>query len=307
MVLFQQMILFACMMLLGFFCAKKGILDRSVAKSISWIVVNIANPALILSGCLGGSTMEKQELLVVVIVSFAVYTVLVPLARLLMYTFVREKRDQGLYECMLIFSNMGFMGLPLMSAVYGAQSVMYLSLFMIPFNILIYTYGISRMKDGTIENKVNGWKNLQKIVNPGVVASIFAMIICLCDISLPGMPVKLADSLGALTGPLSMMVIGASFADIQIVSLFKDWKLYLYAFYKLLLIPILGICMIRQFVSTKELLGACFVVLAAPTASMTVMFSKHLRSEDAIATKVVAFSTLLSVVTMPLVMSILKL
>lgn len=305
MILLRQMILFACMMVIGFGCAKKGIIDKKVSKSISWIVVNVANPALILSGCLSGSSIEKQELIFVAGLAFGLYLSLVLVSRLLMYTFIRKKSEQGLYESMLIFSNMGFMGLPLMNAVYGPGSVMYLSMFLIPFNLLIYTYGIYRMKDGTIEEKTDGWKNLLKIINPGVVASLFALFISLAGITFEGIPVQLSESLGALTGPLSMMVIGASFSELDFSKLFTDWKLYVYCVYKLILIPMLGIMIIKQFVSTTELLGACFVVLAAPTASMTVMFSKHYRSEDAIATKVVAFSTMLSVATMPLVLSIL--
>lgn len=306
MILLQQMILFAIMMALGFFSAKKSVLDKHVTKSISWVVVNIANPALILSGCLSGTTIERGELISIAILSFVIYFGMIAVSYPMAYSFARKKDERGLYQVMIAFSNMGFMGLPLMNAVYGPQSVMYISMFLIPFNVLVYTYGIAKIKDGTVPEKKDLAGNLLKIINPGVVASLLALIISLMGCSFTGLPVKLADMLGALTGPLSMMVIGASFVELNLKELFLDWKLYVYSFCKLILLPAVGMLIIKQFIDTTDLLGACFVVMAAPAASMSVMFSKQYRSEDQIATKAVAFSTLLSVVTMPLMMQLLS-
>lgn len=306
MILLQQMILFGIMMLIGYFCARKNVFDRHVTKSISWLVVNIANPALILSGCLSGNTIEKQELWFIAALSFGIYFFMILISLPLVLCFVRKKEDRGVYQFMLIFSNMGFMGLPLMAAVYGAQSVMYISMFLIPFNVLVYTFGIWRLKDGTVEEKGGKWQTLIKIINPGVVASLLAFIISMSGLAFEGIVVNLADMLGNLTGPLSMMVIGASFIELGLKDLFLDWKLYAFSFFKLILFPLVGILLLKTFVTGEELLGACFVVMAAPAGSMTVMFSKQYRSEDAIATKAVAFSTLLSVFTMPLMMQLLQ-
>ena len=306
MILLQQMLLFATMMGIGYGTARKGILDKQVTKSISWLVVNVSNPALILSGCLSGSAVNGRDIVRISILAFAVYFVLIGISWILSYTIDKTRENRGLYQAMMLFSNMGFMGLPLMAAVYGNQSVIYISMFLIPFNLLIYTYGLYIMKDNKERTKQQKGSALRKILNPGVVASVIALVFSLSGFQLQGFPVDLADSLGALTGPLSMMVIGASFSDINLKELFQDKKLYLISFYRLILIPLFGMLILMRFVETKELLGACYVVLAAPVASMTVMFSKQYRKEDTIATKAVAFSTLLSVVTMPLLMSILK-
>lgn len=306
MILLQQMLLFAVMMGIGYGTARKGILDKQVTKSVSWLVVNVSNPALILSGCLSGSTVNGRDILRISILAFVVYFVLIGVSWILSYTIDKTKENRGLYQAMMLFSNMGFMGLPLMAAVYGNQSVIYISMFLIPFNLLIYTYGLYIMRDDKERKEQKSGSVLRKIVNPGVVASVIALVFSLSGIQLNGFPVALADSLGALTGPLSMMVIGASFSDINIKELFQDKRMYLISFYRLLLIPLLGMLILMRFIQTKELLGACYVVLAAPVASMTVMFSKQYRKDDIIATKAVAFSTLLSVITMPFLMSLLK-
>lgn len=306
MILLQQMLLFAVMMGIGYGTARKGILDKQVTKSVSWLVVNVSNPALILSGCLSGSTINGRDILRISILAFVVYFVLIGVSWILSYTIDKTKENRGLYQAMMLFSNMGFMGLPLMAAVYGNQSVIYISMFLIPFNLLIYTYGLYIMRDDKERKEQKSGSVLRKIVNPGVVASVIALVFSLSGIQLNGFPVALADSLGALTGPLSMMVIGASFSDINIKELFQDKRMYLISFYRLLLIPLLGMLILMRFIQTKELLGACYVVLAAPVASMTVMFSKQYRKDDIIATKAVAFSTLLSVITMPFLMSLLK-
>ena len=120
MILLRQMVIFLFMMVLGYIIAKKGILNEEVSKSISWIIVNIANPALIISGSIGNS-IRKSELLFILALAFGLYLLLILVAELIIPFFYFPKKSEGIYKILLVFTNMGFMGFPIMSAMPEAD------------------------------------------------------------------------------------------------------------------------------------------------------------------------------------------
>lgn len=142
MILLKQMLIFFFIMILGYYAARKGVMDDKVSKSISWIVVNIANPALIISGSLGKSTISTADILSATALAATVFFVLILIAEFLLPLLSFPKEEEGVYKVMLVFSNIGFMGFPILAAIYGASALMYVSVFLIPFNMLIYTYGV---------------------------------------------------------------------------------------------------------------------------------------------------------------------
>lgn len=300
MLLLQQMVVLFFLMGIGFFCSKKGIITEEVSKKLSAIVVNIANPALVLTGCMGENKMEGRELLMVAGIVIAVYAALVLLSMLIPRFLFIEKKKRGTYQAMTVFSNIGFMGFPVISAVYGNGALLYASLFMIPYNVLIYTYGVAAMTAGTEEKKKEGI-SFGRIFNVGVIACIVTIIFYLLRISMPEFIEITITHLSNLTAPLSMMVIGASLSRIHLKKLFMDGKLLLFSFIKLLVIPIVGVMIIRQFVENDIICGVCMVMLATPVGSMTAMLAQQYDGDYEMASKGVALTTILSVATMPLV------
>lgn len=304
MLLLQQMIVLFILMGVGFLCYKTGMITDEVSKKLSAIVVNIANPALVLTGCMGEGKIEGRELLLTAGLVAAVYIALVILAMLLPALLRVEKKSRGTYQAMTIFSNIGFMGFPVVSALYGSSAVLYASLFTIPYNILIYTFGVSAMAAG----EKSDWKesfSFKRIFNVGVIACIITIFVYLLQIPVPEFLKLTVTHLSNLTAPLSMMVIGSSLATINIRKLFTDGRLLLFSALKLLVIPILGMMLIRQFVNDDIICGVCMVMLATPVGSMTAMLAQQYEGDYEMASKGVALTTILSVVTMPVVSMIL--
>ena len=118
MLLLEQMVVLFLLMGVGFYCYKKRIITDETSKKISAIVVNIANPAMILTGCMSDEKIEGRELLVVAVIVVAIYVVLMILATFMPHLLRIEKRSRGTYQAMTIFSNIGFMGFPVISALY---------------------------------------------------------------------------------------------------------------------------------------------------------------------------------------------
>lgn len=298
MLLLEQMIVLFLLMGVGFYCYKKDIITDESSKKLSAIVINIANPAMVLTGCMGEGKIKGQELLQVALIIVLVYGVLLLLAMVLPKLLRVEKGSIGTYRAMTVFSNIGFMGFPVISALYGREALLYASLFLIPYNVLIYTYGISAMSP---EKQQEGAFSLSRILNVGVIACIITIVVYLMQIQIPEFVESTVTYLSNLTAPLSMMVIGASLATINIKKLFTDGKLLLFSAIKLLVIPIVGVLVIKQFVSNEMICGVCMVMLATPVGSMTAMLAQQYDGDYEMASKGVALTTVLSVATMPLV------
>lgn len=305
MLLLQQMLVLFIIMLLGYICFKKGFINQASAKTLSFIVVNIANPAMILSGSVNSSgNIQGQELLLTVVIAIIMYVVLILLGFLLPILLKTPKKDRGLYSVMTIFSNIGFMGFPVLQAMYGSDSLLYASLFLFPYNILIYTYGISAMAK---EESVERDGVIKKIFNVGVIACIVAIILYFIPVSMPVFVKTTVSNLSNLTAPLSMIAIGTSLAQISMKELFTDIRLLLFSAIKLLLIPLAGVSLIHCFVQHEIILGVCMIMLATPVGSMTAMLAQQYDGDSELASRGVALTTILSVVTIPLVSALLGL
>ena len=312
MVMLQQMIVLFLMMAIGFLCFKKGILTEEVSKKVSAIVVNVANPCMILESALTDQQMKGKELLQTLLLVALMYGFLLVLAWILPRILRIKKESSGTYSVMTVFANIGFMGFPVLAAMYGSGALLYAAVFQIPFNILIYTYGVAmltkhRPAGGTEKdkrNKENRWDTMKKILNIGVLACMMAILIYFLQIPVPQFLQSLIENLGNLTAPLSMMVIGASLAQMPIRDLFLDRKLFVFSMIKLLALPAVWMLLVNRLVDQEILRGVCLVMMATPAASMTAMLAQQYDADYETASRGVALTTLLSVITMPILAAV---
>lgn len=301
MILFQQMLIMFFYMMVGYFARKKNYLGEQAGASISWIVVNIANPAMIISSVINGkSAITGNELMSTVILACIMFTILIVLAEILPRIIHTEGKTRSAYKVMTVFNNIGFMGFPVISAAYGEEALLYAAVFVLPYNILFYTYGIAVTQSG--ENKSKS--KLKQIFNIGSVASILAIVLYLTQIPVHSIMKDTMASLSDLTGPLSMFVIGISLSNMRIKSLFTDVKLLAYSAIKLLLIPVSGVIIASSFIKSPMLLNVFMIMLATPAGAMTAMLAQEYEGDYELASRAVALTTLLSVVTIPLVSAI---
>lgn len=312
MVLLHQMFVLFMLMAVGFICRKIGLMNDRISKGMSGIVVNIASPAFILSAGINKEEyVDPSKMLACVLAAAGIYAALIIIAIVLPRLLRIDDSHVGTYRVMTIFSNIGFMGFPIVSAIYGSTGLLYASIFQFPYNLLIYTYGIQAMKpadadSGTElqvpENDGQGiLRLLKKVINVGVISVFISLILYFGRVHVPQPIEDVVSSLSGLTVPLSMMVIGYSLGGMKISSLLGDVKLILFSFFKLILIPIVGTFILHMFIKDPVLLGVCFVMIATPVGSMTAMLAQHYGGDEDTASRGVALTTLLSVVTIPMV------
>ena len=302
MVMLQQMTVMFLMMAVGYLCYKKQILTEEVSKKVSAIVVNVANPCMILSSALTDQQMRGKELLQTLAIVALMYVFLLVVAQLLPKILRIRKESRGAYAAMTVFANIGFMGFPVLAAMYGNGALLYGAVFQIPFNILIYTYGVAvltRKPDACGKAELDRIEILKKIFNIGVIACIAAMLIYFLGIPIPSFLQAFITNLGNLTAPLSMMIIGASLAQMPLKELFLDKKLLLFSMVKLLILPAVWMLMVNRVAEQEILRGVCLVMMATPAGSMTAMLAQQYGGDYETASRGVALTTVLSVITMP--------
>lgn len=306
MVAISQMTILFIIMLVGYISYKKDILNASVNKKISGIVLYIANPAMILSSVMGDNSMVKgKSLAIMVLVTITTYAVLICISFVIPKIFMVEKKCFNTYSIMIVFSNISFMGMPIVKSMVGENGLLYAAIYVIPFNVLIYTYGVAMLRTDSSKDKNKG-SILKSIINIGTIASVLAILIFIADVSMPYVIKESCTMLGNLTAPLSMMVIGASFAMIDLKKLFADVRLVLFFLFKQFIIPIIGITILRLVVNDEIIIDVMFVMLATPVASMVAMLTQEYEGDFMLATRGVALSTIISVISIPIISVIMK-
>lgn len=302
MLLLQQMIVLFIYMMLGYYGSKSGALDARAGKALSWIVVNIANPGLIINSAISGEArVTGTELAATVLTAVILLGCQLILAQLVPFLFRTTEEETGIYKFMTAFNNIGYMGFPVISAVYGSEALLRAAVFTIPFNVLLYTVGVSMIRGKDRDETGSRWG---KIFNVGVAACLIATVLYLTAVPVPDFVKTAFGGLSGLTAPLSMMVIGISLSAIPLKELVMDEKLLIYSLFKQLVIPIAGTLIVRQFVENDLLTAVCMIMLATPAASMAVMLAGQYDRNTELASRGVAITTVLSVVTIPIVSAV---
>lgn len=309
MVVVEQMLVLFMVMLVGLAAYKKAIITDETSQKLSSLVANITNPALILSSVVGdNSEIQTSTLIQVVIISIVMFVGLI-LISLVVPKCIKSKKEQiSTYKVMTVFSNIGFMGFPVISSIYGSGALLYASIFLLPYNLLIYTYGVQSYSANASEKKQISWKqSLRSVLNNGVIASILAIIIFALNVQLPSSVSSAISMIGGLTSPLSMMIIGASLALINFKELVKDKQLISFSIIKLLVLPLISALIISAMIHNEVIAGITVLMMAMPVGSMTAILAQEYGGDYELTSKGVAFTTILSVVTIPMVFYIFQL
>lgn len=299
MVLLQQMGILFVYMMIGYVACKKEYFDQEFGKKLSWLVVNVANPMLAISAVVNNEEqIAKKDFYVTVLLAICFYAFFLILAQILPRLIGVQKSDIGVYKMMTTFNNIGFMGFPVIAAAYGNGALIYAVPFSIMFNILCYTWGIQTLCGG---GEKGNWK---RIINIGTISGIISIVLFFMQIPVPKMICSLSAGLSNLTGPLSMLVIGISIAAMELKDLFTDVKLLKFALIKLLSVPVAAMLLVCQVIDNRLICEVFLVMMATPAASMCAMLSQQYGGDYELAAKGVALTTILSVVTMPIVSEI---
>lgn len=300
MVVFQTMLKLFLLLILGFVLFKCHIFDEYTNKKISALIVNVASPMLIISSIAGVEGNDKSIVFLMIGAGILMYIGFIILGKIINRIFPFPKKDWPVYECMVVFANTGFMGYPVLLDVFGQEAVFYASLIHMAFNFFVYTYAIMCLtKSDDSKFKLN----FKQLLTPGIVLIFIGILIYLFDMQLPSVLMDTINSVGSLTAPLSMMMIGSSLAVYPIKDSFTDWRSYVFAFVRLIIVPFMTMIVCRLLHINPYYANITIITNAMPVGSMVLMLATQYNANVKIVTKNIVVSTLLSVITIPIVVA----
>ncbi len=199
-ILVAEMIVIFLLILMGYAGYRSGRISDSGVKTCSYLVVNLCNPALLLSNAIAEEApVPAPKMRAAIYAAVLVYVILIPLSYLISRLIRAPEKDDYAYRMMTIYGNVGFIGIPVCSAVLGSASLLYISINCMVFNVTFYTYGMAsmrraaRLQTGEARKPVKASEILKDIINVGTVSSLLSVLIYMLD---PKVPMILADSHG---------------------------------------------------------------------------------------------------------------
>lgn len=290
-------------MLAGVYGSKKGIINSNVSKGLTDILLEIALPCMIITSfSFPYDEGVKSNVFKTFYYSFATYGIVTIVSKLLMQPVKEEKKL--ILHFANIFTNTGYIGFPILNAVYGAEAVMYGSIFNMFFVIFLWTYGIMIFK-GKAEKKELLKEILKAVKNPSLIAVYLGIAMMIFDLKLPVVISASASSIGSMTGPISMIIVGALCYRINLKEHLRDWTIYYGIAVKLIIIPAI-LYSISLLIRDRSIVSNSVIILASmPAAAMTSIFADSFNIKRDYAAVVVVATTLLSVITLPVLLRII--
>lgn len=298
---FTQVVILFLVAAVGFICHKTGIYTEKASRLTTNLLFYMVAPAIIIRSFCG---MEYNRsaltgLLLALLGGILFHVVGMIFSKIL---FNKSGNDTScIFKYACCYGNVGYMALPLAQAILGDEGVFYCSVILVPFNILSFTHGVGIMQKKEEKGKIN----LKKlIVNPGVIGVAIGLPLFLLQVKLPQVIYSPVSYIADLNTPLAMVMFGTYLASADWKTLFSDKRIFGSAVVKLIFVPLITIGCLRLFGYGGTLIAACALSASAPTASNTVMFAAKYDRDTAVASKVTAFVSVLSILTMPVMIAI---
>lgn len=299
--LFEKMVVLFTILFAGFFCGKAGIMDVESNKSLSRLVANLTNPMLVLASVMTDERLlSPAEVLQVTLLAAGCYALLIASSLLLPRLLHLGPRERGPYRFFYIFSNIGFMGYPLVRAMFGEGAMFHLTIFVLFFQLVCWSYGAQTISG---EGRFRlSWRILK---TPCVLSALLAYAIYLSGVHIPRIVADVVKTTGEITSPLAMLILGCALSQCSLRDVFGRPKLYLLALVKLIVVPLAAFFLLRTFIKDPLLLSLTTVVLAMPAATNATILTYQNHGDDRLAASGVFLTTLLSVASVPGLMLLL--
>ncbi|MBV7276944.1 AEC family transporter [Clostridium sp. PL3] len=295
MAVIDQVAILFIIMAIGIIARKKKILTDEVKKGVTDLILNITLPFMIIASF---NQKFSMDMLVnagaILIFSTSIHTISYFISKILYFKSTDDRKSVLRY--LTVFSNAAFMGYPVLEAMYGKIGVFYASIYCIPVRVFMWTLGVM-----LFTSKKEGNYLKQIFFNPGIIAVIIGSIPFSLSIQFPIIISNTLNMMGNMTTPLSMLMVGSMIADADIKKIFEGTVFY-GAFVRLIMIPIVVLTVLKLIGIRGELLGVTVVLTAMPAASFTAILAGKFHANEVFASKCVFVSTLLSIVTIPLIL-----
>jgi malate permease and related proteins len=291
----NQVIVLFLMMVVGVYATKRGFISKEVEKGLSDLLLNITLPFLIVSTFnLNYDSNLLDNAKKIALYSIGIHIVLYTLSKVLFLKISKDK--QPVLRFITTFSNVGFMGYPILQSIFGDVGVFYGAIFNMVFNCFVWTLGVS------LYSGEKSFKSfIQVLKNPAFIAVCVGLVLFVSPFKLPAPIYKTLKLLGDTTTPLSMIIVGAMLSSANLKEVLSDWTIYIGSFACLVIAPLIVYFGMTILGLNIELIRICVVIISMPGAVMAPIVASKYGGNAQYASQCVFLSTILSVLTIPIV------
>ena len=296
-VLFQM---FALLIMIGagVLAARRGMWDQHSNDCISRMIVNIFNPLLVFSSAANSvGKIPLQRMGSVGLIAAAMFLIFILAGMLLTPLFDKDPAQRKIFQLMFVFSNLGFIGIPVVNSILGTDYVVYVTEFLLVYTLVFYTYGIALM-DGRFTAS-----SLKNMLNPGNLFGIAGLLLLIAKIHLPDFLLTAVNYLGNATSPLALMAVGYTLMKSDQRKTFGNVKIYFFSLVKLLVLPLLLLPVLKMLPVAPDLLPVCMVMFGMPVGNMPLMLGTEKGIDCSVCTSAILVSTILCVITIPILLA----
>ena len=292
----NKVVIMFVMLLIGVLCAKVGLIDEATNRKLSSLSLMLVSPLLMFSSY---QIDFRPEMVRNLGISLMLSAICFAVEILISYVLIPAKRNasSNIERIAMIYSNCGFIGIPLAESLYGKEGVFYIAVYITVFNLLLWTQGVILMT-----GKAGGVKQMLKnLCTPTIFAILLGLFCFLTQIRLPSVVLEPIEAIGGMNTPLAMLVAGATLAHSNLLPCLRHRRIYVLSAIKLLLIPAAAVLITCWMPFEPMLLMLPLLSTACPTGASGTMFALRYNGDSALASQIFAVTTAFSIVTIPLI------
>jgi len=294
----RQVLIMLIIMVIGWISAKTKLIHDEGRKDLAAVLLYVVNPFLVFLSFIREFSMDALRKF---LLTFALSAMLMIILSLISWFLTRhKKKDWEIERYCFAFRNCGFFGIPIISSVYGAEGVFYLSAFLAAFNIWNWSYGVTIMKSG--DKKIGAKEVLHNMMNPTIIATIIGFIVFIASYTPPSILTDSFQYISDMNTPLAMLVAGSLLAGSSLLDMLKDWRCLRTSLIAMALIPAIIIPLIRILPVDLMIRVVLSIAAACPIGTTTNLFALRFDKNVEYAARVYSVTTVMSVVTIPLFM-----
>lgn len=287
--------IFALMMTTGFIGGKTKVLGESVTEKLSVFVIKIVQPFLIVNSFLGleFSVDNFKTGLLILLIGICMHAGMAAIAFLLAKP-IKPMDERKLSEYSMVFANIGFIGFPILEAIFGKIGLFYGAFYLVSFHLFLWTWGIAILARNRKDIKITPRKIF---INNGTVPIAIGLVLFLINIKYPAFITSFTSAIADIGTPVSIMITGANLARRSFKKMFTNWHVYYVCAMRLIAMPLAAIVIVKLLGLPEYLVIFSGVMAAMPCPAVVTMFGEMYKISPGYASELVGSSTLLSIAT----------
>ena len=289
---FNQTLTLFIVMMTGFLVAKIKIFTIDVREKLSKFLISVTSPLLIIKNF---NVDYSKDLLVNMGIVAAVAFIIIGLG-IITGWFVWKKSPEDkrpILRYATAFPNCGYLGFPVLGGLFGAEGIIYVAIFVMVFHIYMWTLGV-----WLFTGKPSKW--YKPLLRPALIAVVIGIVIFVFSIKLPVPIYNAVSMVGGMTSPLAMLLVGAFLADSTLKEIFGERYTYLLSVFRFIVWPVIVFFALKPFNLSEAMYASCVLLAAMPAAANTVILAARYGKNPKFASELVALTTLISLVSIPI-------